>query len=180
MEDIQIASASPVVIRAEGLVLREWRDGDVPRMVTMFDTPDIDRWTPLAHPFDVAAAEAYLERAHERRAQGSLQLAITEDGAEPLGEVLLFSTDLDTTCELGYMVGPEHRGRGLAARAIRAVLPLAKAEGYQEARLRIDVDNVVSQRVARSAGFEPTSEPLLREERKGYVVHLGTWASRLS
>lgn len=180
MKNTVIASMDPVVIRAEGLVLREWDDEDVPAMVAMLNTSEMDRWTPLAHPFDEEVAAAYVERAHQRRAQGTLQLAITEDGAEPLGEVLLFPTDMDATCELGYTVGAEHRGRALAARAVRALLPLAKAEGYRNACLRIAVDNVASQQVALAAGFELTADPLLRQERKGYVVHLATWARAIT
>jgi RimJ/RimL family protein N-acetyltransferase len=179
VNDGVIGSTGPVQVRAQGLVLREWHERDVPFMVAMFDTAEMDRWTPLAHPFDEEAARAYLEGAHRRRAEGGLQLAITVDGDEPLGEVLLFPTDIDAACELGYSVGARHRGRGLATRAVRAMLPVARAEGYRVARLRIAVDNVASQRVARAAGFALTAEPLLRQERKGYVVHLATWASAI-
>jgi len=110
----------------------------------------------------------------------SLQLAITEDGQQPLGEVLLFPTDVADTCEFAYAVGAEHRGRNLAARAMRALLPLAKAGGYRLARLRIATDNLASQRVATAAGFAITNEPLLRRERKGYVLGVATWVRTLS
>ena len=128
-----IASEIPVLVRAEGLTLREWQRRDVPRMVAMFDTTEMDRWTPLAHPFDADVAASYVERAHSGRHKGSLQLAITEDGDVPLGEVLLFPTDDPAVCEFAYAVGAEHRGRSLAARALTAVLPMAKAEGYRRA-----------------------------------------------
>ncbi|MFC0625809.1 GNAT family N-acetyltransferase [Kribbella deserti] len=80
----------PLVVEADGLMLRPWRPDDVPVMVSLFNTEEIDRWTPLAHPFDQAAAEAYLERALDGVASGTYQLAITEAGVEPVGEVLLF------------------------------------------------------------------------------------------
>ena len=73
-------------------------------------------------------------------------LAITEDGGEPMGEVLIFPTDSDDTCELAYAVGIEYRGHGLAARAVRATLPLTKAAGYKQASLKIAVDNKAGQR----------------------------------
>lgn len=170
-----IASDRPVLVRADGLTLREWEGRDVPRMVAMFDTTEMDRWTPLAHPFDPDVATSYVERAHNGRARGSLQLAITEDGDVPLGEVLLFPTDDPNVCECAYAVGAEHRGRFLAARALTAVLPLAKGEGYRRARLRIALDNEASQRVADAAGFLRSNEPPLRRERKGYVLDMATW-----
>jgi RimJ/RimL family protein N-acetyltransferase len=106
-------------------------------------------------------------------------LVITEDGEQPLGEVLLFPTDVADTCELAYAVGAAHRGRNLAARAMRALLPLAKTEGYRWARLRIATDNLASQRVASAAGFAITNEPLLRRERKGYVLNMATWIRQI-
>lgn len=170
-----IPAGSPATVRGEGLVLREWHADDVCSMVTLFDTHEMDRWTPLPSPFDEVVAAAYVEGAHGGRAAGSLQLAITEDGRGPLGEVLVFPTESGDTCELAYAVGAEHRGRHLAARAVRAVLPLARAAGYQEVRLRIAVDNMASQRVADEAGFRLSDEPLLRRERKGFVLDMATW-----
>ncbi|MGW6308574.1 GNAT family N-acetyltransferase [Streptomyces niveus] len=52
----------------EGLQLREWTEADIPALSALFDEPEMARWTPLASPFDEAAARAYLTRAHERRA----------------------------------------------------------------------------------------------------------------
>lgn len=148
-------------------------------MVALFDTAEMDRWTPLAYPFDRAAAEVYLARALAGRESGTLQFAITEDGGEALGEVLLFPTEADGVCELAYAVGANHRGRQLAARAIKAMLPVAVAPGYREARLLIATDNVGSQKVAVTAGFTRTDLPAIRRERKGHVLHLTTWTTTL-
>ena len=171
----EIAPDVPVVVAAEGVVLREWREDDVPTMVTLFDTPEMDRWTPLASPFDEAVARAYVERAHAARVDGTWQLAITRDGGESLGEVLLFPTEHAQTCELAYAVGAEHRGQSLGARAVLATLGLASRIGYEEARLRIAVDNVPSGRVAVAGGFSLTDQPVIRRERKGYVLDMATW-----
>ncbi len=162
-------------VRGEGLVLRPWRLRDVPWMVELFDTAEMDRWTPLAHPFDEDAATSYVNNAHQGLSAGTLQLAITENGGEPLGEVLLFGTDEDGTCELAYAVGYNHRGQSLAARSVRAVLPVACEAGYRRARLRIAVDNSPSQLVATAAGFTLSDEPLQRRERKGHLLHMATW-----
>ncbi|MCX6407386.1 MAG: GNAT family N-acetyltransferase [Propionibacteriales bacterium] len=162
-------------VRAEGLVLRSWDLGDVPTMVRLFDTPDIDRWTPLAHPFDEDAATAYVRAAWEGRSTGTLQLAVTYDGGEPLGEVLLFGTEEDGTCELAYAVGCEHRGQGLAVRSVRAALRVAHDAGHVRARLRIAVGNRRSEHVALCAGFALTGEPVQHRRRKGRTLSLRTW-----
>jgi RimJ/RimL family protein N-acetyltransferase len=144
-------------------------------MVELFNTDEMDRWTPLVHPFDEDAATTYVNNAHRGLSAGVLQLAVTQNGGEPLAEVLLFGTEEDETCEFAYAVGCEHRGQALAARSVRAVLPVAREAGYSRGRLRVAVDNVPSQLVAAAAGFTLTDEPLLRRERKGYLLHMATW-----
>lgn len=144
-------------------------------MVELFDTAEMDRWTPLPHPFDAMAATAYVLQTREAEQSGTVQRAITTDGGRPLGEVLRFLTDEDGTCELAYAVGAQHRGAGLAAQAVLAMLPTARSAGYRTALLRIDVANAPSARVAEAAGFTRTDQPLLRRERKGYTLDLATW-----
>lgn len=162
-------------VRGEGLGLRPWTLRDVPRMVELLDTAEMDRWTPLAHPFDEVAATSYVNDAHQGLSAGILRLAVTENGGEPLGEVLLFGTDEDATCEFAYAVGCRHRGKALGIRSLRAVLPAAREAGHRHARLRVAVDNLPSQRVAAAAGFTLTDEPLQHRERKGYLLHMATW-----
>ncbi|MGP3991595.1 GNAT family N-acetyltransferase [Streptomyces sp. 3N207] len=94
--------------------MREWDDADAPVMVELFDEPQVDQWMPLHHPFDLAAARAYLDRT--RRAEGrSIQLAITSDGHTALGEILLLFAGPDGRrpggpyAELAYAVGVRHR-----------------------------------------------------------------------
>src|SRR5690242_5840799 len=85
----------PLTLAGSGIVLREWRAGDLDDLVVMLDDPDIARWTPMPSPFDVEAGIAYLKRAYQGRSTGQrIQLAITRDGGLPLGEVLLFGVDL--------------------------------------------------------------------------------------
>jgi RimJ/RimL family protein N-acetyltransferase len=162
-----------VATAAQGLILREWTDQDLPQMVAMFDTPEIDRWTPLAHPFDLAAAAEYVRRA---RSGETVQLAITESGGQALGEILLFPADRPATCEFAYAIGAAYRGRSLAARALEAMLPTAASSGYRTALLRIDVANRPSQRVAIHAGFTISREPTQHRERKGHTLELQTWS----
>lgn len=173
-------STGPIVLRGEGLVLREWEDSDVPTMVELFDTDEMDRWTPLAHPFDREVARRYVRRAHEAKAVGTLQLAITCDARTPLGEVLLFPASSAGVCELAYAVGAEHRGLHLAARAIRALLPFARDQGYGTAELTIAVDNLASRRVAEDADFSLVPGPTRPRQRKGYVLDMATWRRSLA
>jgi RimJ/RimL family protein N-acetyltransferase len=170
----------PVVLRSHGLVLREWTIEDAPTTVALFDTPDMNRWTPLTSPFDLGAALAYVEAAHRlRRERGILQLAVTEDGSRPVGEVLLFPGDADDVVELAYAVGAPFQGNGVGRRCVSAALRLAVAAGLGRARLVIATGNLPSQRVAVATGFQRTDAPLTERRRKGFVLTMATWERAL-
>lgn len=171
------------LVTGHGLRLRPWDEADLDTMVTLFDHPEFALWTPLASPFDLAAARKYLERARDNRDTGRVvQLAVTTDGRTPLGEVLFIPRpeEAPPTVELAYGIGPQHRGQGLASRAVRLMTGHAH-ETHPSARvvLRIAPENTASQRVAQAAGFHLTDEEPVTRERPGRSpAVLGTWAHR--
>lgn len=164
-----------IELSGEGLVLRDWTEGDVAVMPELFDHPDIAYWTPMASPFDAAAARARLARDRQLRVEGTaILLAITVDGGTPLGEVMLRRAPEGT--ELGYAVGPAHRGQGLAARAVRVMAGYAFEElGVEQVILEVEAENVASVAVATKAGFRLLDVPLIRGEEKGRPYVLQTW-----
>jgi RimJ/RimL family protein N-acetyltransferase len=154
----------------DGLVLREWERGDLAAMVKLFDDPEVAHWTPLVTPFDLEAAKAYLDKAHSDN--GVFQLAITVDGGEPMGEVLLMTK----TSMLGYSVGAAFRGQRLAVRALKLLTAYAHEEaGLSRVGLEIEAANAASSGVARSAGYQLTDLPLSVVTDKGREVSLQTW-----
>jgi RimJ/RimL family protein N-acetyltransferase len=87
--------------------------------------------------------------------------------------------DLDAEtreAELGYLVTPEHRGRGVATAIVRALTDWAFARGAQRVFLVIDVENPASSRVAAKAGF--TREGLMRsiELKQGRRIDAELWS----
>ncbi|MCG7527586.1 GNAT family N-acetyltransferase [Streptomyces sp. OfavH-34-F] len=163
-------------LSGEGLVLRDWREEDVPAMPALFDHPDIAYWTPIVSPFDDEAARNRLGTARRLRAEGTaVLLAITLDGAAPLGEVMLRRSPEGT--ELGYAVGPAHRGQGLAGRAVRVMAAYAFAElGADRVILELEAENAASVAVATATGFRLLGVPLIEGEEKGRPFALQTWA----
>jgi RimJ/RimL family protein N-acetyltransferase len=169
----------PGVVRIEGdgLILREWSMDDLSAMMELFDEESIDRWTPLASPFDRSAAEQYVIRAERVRiAEHGVQLAITTDGRMPLGEILLFDSGRPDEGELAYAVGVAHRGAHLGGRAARLLMAHARSHlGITSFSARISEANPASERVAIDAGLTRTDEPLEIRERKGYRIELAGW-----
>ncbi|MFE2530946.1 GNAT family N-acetyltransferase [Streptomyces sp. NPDC059371] len=164
-----------IELAGEGLVLRDWTEADLTAMPELFDHPDIAYWTPLVSPFDEAAARARLDRDREMRAQGTVVLlAITVDGGAPLGEVMLRRAP--EGMEIGYSVGPAHRGQGLAVRAVRVMAAYAfEQEGAEQVILELEAENAASVAVATKAGFELLDVPLITGEEKGRPFTLQTW-----
>jgi RimJ/RimL family protein N-acetyltransferase len=168
----------PLTLTGDGIILREWRSEDLDDLVVMLDEPDIARWTPMPSPFDVEAGIAYLKRAYQGRISGQrIQLAITADGGRPLGEVLLFGVDLGLKeAELGYLVGREHRRRGLASGALSLLSSYARSSlNLSRLLLRIDPGNTASTAVARRCGYRLTGEPPILQEGPYGPTSLDTW-----
>lgn len=166
----ELAGGTGVRLAGDGLVLREWVEADLPAMVELFDDPAVAYWTPLVTPFDEQAAKAYLEKALEDN--GRIQLAITTDGDRPLGEVLL----MPKTLSVGYAVGSQFRGQGLAVRAVKLITTYAhEVAKMPRVILEIEPDNEPSKSVARRSGYQlTTTEPQLVTE-KGRELSLHTW-----
>ncbi|MDF3292622.1 GNAT family N-acetyltransferase [Streptomyces silvisoli] len=164
-----------IELTGEGLVLRDWTEADLGAMPDLFDHPDIAYWTPIVSPFDEAAARARLNRDRQLRTEGTtILLAITVDGRAPLGEVMLRRTPEGT--ELGYAIGPAHRGRGLAARAVRVMAAYAFEQlGVEQVILGLEAENAASVAVATKAGFSLLDVPLIKGEEKGRPYALQTW-----
>lgn len=166
----------PIRSAEESLILRPWRRDDLPAMVEMFDTAEMDRRTPLESPFDLAAAERYLRHAEQAITDATMvQVAITEDGEVPMGDLLTFAHRDGDALELAYGVGAAYRGRSLTVRAVRAILAPAAEAGFVTAALLIAANNAPSEHVARRTGFRLVDTPLVRKQRKGMVLDLCTW-----
>ncbi|MFJ9417959.1 MULTISPECIES: GNAT family N-acetyltransferase [unclassified Streptomyces] len=164
-----------IELSGEGLVLRDWTEADLTAMPELFDHPDIAYWTPIVSPFDAAAARARLDRDRQLRREGTtLLLAITVDGGAPLGEIMLRRAP--EGMEIGYAVGPAHRGQGLAARAVRVMATYAFEQlGAEQVILELEAENAASVAVATKAGFELLDVPLITGEEKGRPYVLQTW-----
>jgi len=101
-------------------------------------------------------------------------LAITVDGGAPLGEVMLRRAAEGT--ELGYAVGPAHRGQGLAARAVRVMAAYAFDQlSAEQVILELEAENAASVAVAAKTGFSLLDVPLITGEEKGRAYALQTW-----
>jgi RimJ/RimL family protein N-acetyltransferase len=121
----------------------------------MLDDPDLLRFTRIPEPVPPGFAHSWFERYAEARGDGSREaFAIVEDG-EFLGLALAPQIDRETrAAELGYVVVPAARGRGVATEALRQLTEWAFAElGMLRLELMISVENAGSKKVAERCGY---------------------------
>ena len=147
------------------VLLRPWREADVPGMVAAFSDPVMQRFSWRAAPYTETDARDYLAEQEEARLRGdelNFALAGPHDQDVVLGAVSLYEVRLDQGCAaVGYWLAPEARGRGAATQAVRLLAQWAFAElGLARLELTCGPDNEASQRVAGRCGF--SREGLLR------------------
>ncbi|MFE4520138.1 GNAT family N-acetyltransferase [Kitasatospora sp. NPDC056783] len=143
--------------------LRDVRAGDVEAYVRMRCDPEM--MAELGGPLPRDRVEARLRKdVAEVAADSSWIRMIVADGAdgdEAAGAITLWSDEEDgeTVSEIGWMVLPEHQGRGLAKAAVRLVLDAAAEDGrWGEVHANPGVTNGPSNGICRALGFRLLGE----------------------
>jgi ribosomal-protein-alanine N-acetyltransferase len=163
-------------LRDELVLLRGWREDDVPRLVRACRDPEIARWTRVPSPYTETQAWAWVADQARRLSSGEeLDLAVVDAASGALvGAVGLMRFLWEyRRAEIGYWAAKEARRRSVASRAVRLLSGWALAElGIERIELLAQPDNVASQGVAERCGF--TREGLLRSyhEIKGRRVNV--------
>lgn len=158
-------------LRDDVVILREWREADVPAVVRICQDAEIPRFTRVPSPYTERDAREFLAR-HDDEEMG---FAIADPRTdEILGAIGLRDVG-EARAEFGYWVAANARGRGVASRALALFARWALTEGgFARAHLFTHVDNPASQRAAERAGFRREgvlrAYMLIRGERHDAVI----------
>lgn len=145
------AGLTELTIRLEPLGVEH-----VAAVEAMLDDPDNLRFTRVPEPVPPGFARAWLGIYEEERRTGTREgFAIVGDDGEFLGLALAPKIDRETrTAELGYVIAPEARGRGVATDALGRLTVWAFEELEMiRLELLISVDNGASKKVAERCGY---------------------------
>ncbi len=154
----------------ESVLLRPWREEDVPAIAAACADPEIARWTSVPEPYGEEEARAFIAGAHE------LAFAVVDaSSGQLLGAIGLERLE-GRRGEIGYWIARGARGRGVAPRALRLLSRWALAEGgFARVQLMTEPENRASQRVAEKAGFRREgilrSYAELKGRRRDFVVY---------
>jgi RimJ/RimL family protein N-acetyltransferase len=140
------------------VILRDVAPGDVDAYVRMRCDPVM--MAELGGPLPREGIEAKVERDVRSAAAGVswIKMIIPDAGAPGAvaGAVMLWSQEEDgeTNSEIGWMVLPEHQGRGLAKAAARALLAMAREDKrWGLVHAFPGLSNAPSNAICRSLGF---------------------------
>lgn len=141
------------------LLLRPFAPGDFEAVLSYESREDVARylyWGPRTAEQVRAALERDVANAAVRRPGQTLALALSlRSTGEMIGDVALeWQPDPYRQGELGYIVHPDHQGRGYATEACSAVLRIAFEElGLHRVFARLDARNAASARVLDKLGM---------------------------
>jgi RimJ/RimL family protein N-acetyltransferase len=152
---------------SDGVVLlRGWRQSDVPQLVRACADPEIPRWTAVPSPYTEQDARDWVAGVLEPEPPGdrySLAVAPAGEPDELHGSMGLFRIERGSA-EIGYWCSPWARGRGVTTRAARLLAAFGlNTLGLKRVEMFIATENAASLRVAEKAGF--TREGVLRNYR---------------
>ncbi|MGN6432057.1 MAG: GNAT family N-acetyltransferase [Gaiellaceae bacterium] len=126
-------------------------------VAAMFDDADVLRYTRIPDPVPLGWEREWLGFYEDGRRAGTREAfaVVDADDGSFLGLALAFDIDREgRQLELGYVVAPNARGRGVATRALELLTDWAFAElDALRIALWISAENEASKRVATNAGY---------------------------
>jgi RimJ/RimL family protein N-acetyltransferase len=125
-------------------------------LAALLDDPAVLRFTRVPEPVPDGFIEHWFDVYRRGRADGTKEAFVAVHGTgEVLGIAVAPRIDrASRTAELGYVIAPAARGRGVAQAALRQLTEWAFGElGILRAELLISTENPASRRVAERCGY---------------------------
>ena len=180
-------------VRTERLTIRPATADDADAMFEIRSRPEVGEWLPILPTDRAAWAERFVEP--DRLAT---TLAVELDG-EVIGDLYLNVTDpwaqaevadraRNSQAEIGWVLAPEHAGRGLATEGAHELLRMCFEDlGLRRVVALSFADNTASRRIMEKVGMRQ-EEHAVREslhrsgkwlDGVGYAILVDEWRDRL-
>ncbi|MEY9891544.1 RimJ/RimL family protein N-acetyltransferase [Catenulispora sp. MAP12-49] len=145
------------------LLLRPWRDADIPEIFRICQDPEVQHWTTVPSPYQMKDAEWFVRdhtpRGFQSGDEATFGIFVKNTG-QVAGAIGLAGITASVAnrgmraAEIGYWANPDTRGRGYITEGVREVVRW----GFEEAALgRITWQafdgNAASRKVIEKAGF---------------------------
>ena len=161
------------------LWLRWPRAADAPMIHRFCSLWEVARYTArIPHPYPPGSAERFIYAAREGNASGrDLTLVITpkKGKLDAIGSISLELRGADRLT-LGFVLTPEHWGKGLTTEATRAMVKTGfSLTDFVEILANVRVENDSSRHVLETCGFEVASTGLKGAPARGGLVECHTF-----
>ncbi len=160
-------------LETERLFLRAFTWDDLDALFAYQSRPDVTRylmWGPRSHEEVRAALELKIASTAIAREGDFLALAaVRKQTQELIGDVILgWASEEHGLGEIGYIVHPDHAGRGYATEAVRPLLRMAFEELHLHRVIgRLEARNAASARVLEKLGMRREAHLVENEYLKG-------------
>ena len=146
-----------IPFETERLVIRYIQQTDADDMYEYSSKDEVCKYLLWSPHLNVDVTKGYIEFLQKRYLRGlyaDWAVTIKETG-KMIGTCGFANINFrEKSCEIGYVLSPDFRGRGYMTEAVLETLKLAfEVLGLQYARLRIINENVASKRLAERVGF---------------------------
>ncbi|KZB81987.1 GNAT family N-acetyltransferase [Amycolatopsis regifaucium] len=161
------------------VVLREFTEADVRLALELGEDPYVPLIGSLpAHPTR-QEAEAWVRRQQSRHAEGRGFPFVIDVAGTGVGTVGLWLRKLSEGIGIvGYSISPEHRRRGFASDALKAITPFAwTVPGVERIELYIEPWNRGSLRAAEKAGYRREALLPAHQEIGGFARDMLLYAA---
>lgn len=150
---------------SDRLTLRLVEHNDQHDLLAIHSSEEVTRYLPFSAWTSMADAKAWYQRTLMRHGEGNAMQFVMHHRAlnRVVGTALLFHFEEESRrAEIGYVLGREYWGQGLAHEGLGSLLELAFVElGLRRLEAEINPRNSASGKVLRRLGFK--QEGLLRE-----------------
>lgn len=145
-------------ITANGLLLRPFRTDDIGKFVALCNSSEQISRNSLHMPYPMTKQDFiswHIDQENQFENGTEYNFAITDkQSGELLGAIELTHDQENNKGEVGYWVGQQFWGRGIATASLIAIIDFAfKYKGYHRVCARHFSQNIISGKVARKAGM---------------------------
>lgn len=142
--------------------LRETTEADVDSFWSMYQAPELTRYTEKLYP-DLEAERSYVREYRKRFYrfyEFGVWTVLDRTSGEIVGRAGLSVREGYDLPELGFVIGDKWQGRGLATEVCRGILKYAEELlGFTRIQVLVHEDNALSLHLCRKLGFQEEAVP---------------------
>lgn len=146
------------ILESDRLHFRRLTDADAPEIFALRSNPETMKFIPRPLAQNLNDALAHIKLINDKIDENlDINWAVTEKGSDKcIGLMGFYRTQPEHfRTELGYMIAPEHNGKGYVTEAVKTLLDFAFNKlNFHSIEAVIDSRHVASERVLQKNGFE--------------------------